>query len=99
LNHSATEGKFLPENPSLWIPQGKEVLLKILNATSMLPIAEDLGEVPPSVRTTLAELGICGTKVIRWERKYDQGGAFIPFKDYPALSMTTVSTHDSETLQ
>src|SRR6185436_4022459 len=43
LNHSATEGKFLPENPSLWIPQGKEVLLKILNATSMLPIAEDLG--------------------------------------------------------
>jgi 4-alpha-glucanotransferase len=37
--------------------------------------------------------------VVRWERKYDQGGAFIPFKDYPVLSMTTVSTHDSETLQ
>ncbi len=99
LNHSPKEGKFLPENPSLWVPQGKEILLMMLKASQMLPIAEDLGEVPPSVRTTLAELGICGTKVIRWERKYDQGGRFIPFNEYPVLSMTTVSTHDSETLQ
>jgi 4-alpha-glucanotransferase len=99
LNHSPREGKFLPENPSLWVPQGKEILRMMLDSTLMLPVAEDLGEVPPSVRTTLTELGICGTKVIRWERKYDQGGVFIPFKDYPVLSMTTVSTHDSETLQ
>lgn len=99
LDHSPSEGKFLPENPSLWVPQGREILLMMLKATTMLPIAEDLGDIPPSVRTTLSELGICGTKVIRWERKYDQGGAFIPFQDYPPLSMTTVSTHDSETLQ
>jgi 4-alpha-glucanotransferase len=99
LNHHPKEGKFLPENPALWIPQGKEILQMMLSASPMLPIAEDLGDVPPSVRTTLSELGICGTKVVRWERKYDQGGAFIPFKDYPVLSMTTVSTHDSETLQ
>ena len=99
LNHLPKEGKFLPENPSLWVPQGKEILQMMLKASPMLPIAEDLGDVPPSCRVTLGELGICGTKVIRWERKYDQGGTFIPFKDYPVLSMTTVSTHDSETLQ
>lgn len=99
LNQHPREGKFLPENPSLWVPQGKEILQMMLNASPMLPIAEDLGNVPPSVRTTLAELGICGTKVIRWERKYDQGGQFIPYNEYPQLSMTTVSTHDSETLQ
>ncbi|HEX2579687.1 MAG TPA: 4-alpha-glucanotransferase [Rhabdochlamydiaceae bacterium] len=99
LGHPPKEGKFLPENPALWVPQGKEILLMMLNASSMLPIAEDLGTVPPSVRTTLEELGICGTKVIRWQRKYDEGGAFIPFNEYPSLSMTTVSTHDSETLQ
>jgi 4-alpha-glucanotransferase len=58
-----------------------------------------LGSVPSSVRTTLAELGICGTKVIRWERRYEQDGSFIPFSDYPKLSLTTVSTHDSDTLQ
>ncbi len=99
LNHHPNEGKFLPENPALWVPQGKEILLMMLKVSQMLPIAEDLGAIPPSVRTTLAELGICGTKVIRWERKYDQGGGFIPFNEYPVLSMTTVSTHDSETLQ
>lgn len=98
LNHPAKEGKFLPENPDLWIPQGKEILEKMLAASSMLPIAEDLGEVPPSVRTCLSELGICGTKVMRWERKYHQNDEFIPIQDYPPLSMTTISTHDSETL-
>lgn len=92
------EGRFLPQNPDLWIPQGKEALHMMLKSSSMLPIAEDLGTVPRDVRTTLAELGICGTKVIRWEREYDQGGNFIPFDRYPLLSMTTVSTHDSETL-
>ncbi len=99
LNHHPREGKFLPENPSLWVPQGKEILQMMLNSSPMLPIAEDLGDVPASVKKTLAELGICGTKVVRWERKYDQGGGFIPFNEYPVLSMTTVSTHDSETLQ
>jgi 4-alpha-glucanotransferase len=99
LDHSPLEGKFLPENPDLWVPQGKEVLTMMLKATQMVPIAEDLGTIPPEVREELARLGICGTKVMRWERKYDQGGVFIPIQEYPPLSMTTVSTHDSETLQ
>jgi 4-alpha-glucanotransferase len=71
----------------------------MLNASPMLPIAEDLGTVPLAVRRTLMELGICGTKVMRWERHWDQDGAFIPIQNYPELSMTCVSTHDSETLQ
>ena len=97
--HPPKEGKFLPENPALWIPQGREILQMMLSTSSMIPIAEDLGTVPPSVHTTLTELGICGTRVIRWERRYDQDGSFIPFADYPPLSLTTVSTHDSDTLQ
>ncbi|HNA62685.1 MAG TPA: 4-alpha-glucanotransferase [Rhabdochlamydiaceae bacterium] len=99
LNHPPREGKFIPENPALWLPQGREILQMMLATSPMLPIAEDLGSVPSSVRTTLAELGICGTKVIRWERRYEQDGSFIPFSDYPKLSLTTVSTHDSDTLQ
>jgi 4-alpha-glucanotransferase len=95
----AREGKFIPENPALWIPQGKEVLQMMSAASPMQPIAEDLGTIPPSVRTCLAELGIPGTKVVRWERDYTTQGKFLPYADYPSLSMTTVSTHDSETLQ
>lgn len=99
LNHPAKEGKFIPENPALWIPQGQEILQMMVETTSMLPIAEDLGQIPPSVRACLLEMGICGTKVIRWERDYQKNGFFIPYNNYPALSMTTVSTHDCETLQ
>ena len=36
--------------------------------------------------------------MMRWERLYDTTGDFLPFKDYFRQSMTTVSTHDSETL-
>jgi 4-alpha-glucanotransferase len=99
LNRPAKEGHFIPENPSLWIPQGEEILQMMLKASPMLPIAEDLGTVPPSVRACLQRLGICGTKVMRWERHYDGDKSFIPLGDYPEISLTTVSTHDSETLQ
>lgn len=99
LDRPATEGKFIPENPALWIPQGKEILQMMIESSEMLPIAEDLGVVPPSVRACLLEMGICGTKVMFWERDYEKGGEFIPYTSYPAVSMTTVSTHDSETLQ
>ncbi|MBS0616204.1 MAG: 4-alpha-glucanotransferase [Verrucomicrobia bacterium] len=96
---SPQEGKFIPENPALWIPQGKEILQTLLDASPMQAIAEDLGDVPPSVRTCLTGLGIPGTKVMRWEREYNDHGAYIPLEKYPRLSLTTVSTHDSETLQ
>jgi 4-alpha-glucanotransferase len=97
--HLAKEGKFIPENSDLWIPQGKEILQMMISASPMQPIAEDLGEVPPSVRACLTELGIPGTKVVRWERDYSDDRSFIPYANYPPLSLTTVSTHDSETLQ
>lgn len=98
-NCPATQGKFLPINPALWVPQGQEILTMMIHASSMLPLAEDLGTVSASMRTCLLKLGICGTKVMRWERKYDHDESFIPLDNYPLLSMTTVSTHDSETLQ
>ena len=93
-----TEGKFIPENVDDWIPQGKKIMLIKLDASPMLPIGEDLGTIPPSVRVCLRELGICGTKVMRWERMYEEDRRFIKSEDYPPESMTTVSTHDSQPL-
>lgn len=93
------EGDFLSSNRYLWPFQGKDHLRKLVGFSELLPLAEDLGTIPPEVPTTLKSLGICGTKVIRWERYWEEDGSFIPFSAYEPLSMTTVSTHDSETLK
>jgi 4-alpha-glucanotransferase len=92
------KGRFIPEDESQWIPQGKEILDMMISSFLMLPIAEDLGTVPPAVRACLQQLGVPGTRVMRWERYWHEDGSFIPFEDYPPISMTCVSTHDSETL-
>lgn len=97
---SGKEGHYIPENLSQWLLLGKKNLSTILKSSFLFPIAEDLGDVRPEIRQCLKELGICGTKVIRWERFWDQPKApFIPYDQYWPESMTTVSTHDSETLQ
>ena len=99
LGASGKEGYFIPQDESTWIDHGQKLMLMMLNACDMLPIGEDLGVVPPEVRTCLSALGICGTRVMRWERKWKGDQEFILPADYPLDSMTTVSTHDSETLQ
>jgi 4-alpha-glucanotransferase len=55
-------------------------------------IAEDLGEVAPYVRPTLAALEIPGFKIPQWERTPD--GRMIPGAEYQALSLATFATHD-----
>lgn len=98
-NKTGRDGAFVPTDESTWLPQGKKILLMMLQSCPLLPIGEDLGMIPPEVRTTLTSLGIPGTKVMRWERKWstpEQG--FIDPQEYAPISMTTVSTHDSEPL-
>lgn len=93
------DGFFVPHDAATWIDHGQRLMLMMISATEMLPIGEDLGVIPPEVRTCLNTLGICGTKVMRWERKWEEDRRFIPPEDYLLASMTTVGTHDSETLQ
>lgn len=92
-------GHFIPSDKKEWIPQGEKIMRLMLENSSMLPIGEDLGTVPTEVRHCLSELGICGTKVMRWERDWHGDQSYINPKNYNPESMTTVSTHDSETLQ
>lgn len=99
LGKTGREGKFLPEDTSRWIPQGESIMKMMLGSSTMLPIGEDLGTVPPEVRECLHRLGICGTKVIRWERNWNGDRSYISYPLYPQDSMTTVSTHDSETVK
>ncbi|MBI2742518.1 MAG: 4-alpha-glucanotransferase [Chlamydiales bacterium] len=98
VGHPITQGHYIPTDESLWLPQGRELLTMMLSSFEMLPIAEDLGNVSPDIRLCLKELGIPGTKVIRWERRWETDKSFIPLDEYTPISMTTLSTHDSETL-
>lgn len=94
----AKEGKFIPEDQILWLPQGEKIMRIMLEEQKMLPIGEDLGVVPTEVRRCLNRLGICGTRVMRWERMWEEDKRFIESNAYIPCSLTTVSTHDSELL-
>lgn len=99
LELEAKLGHFEPRDEKQWIPQGEKIMRMMLANSTLLPIGEDLGTVPPEVRQCLSRLGICGTKVMRWERNWHGDQNFIDPKNYSPVSMTTVSTHDSETLK
>jgi 4-alpha-glucanotransferase len=96
---SGEEGLFLPSELDEQMRQGEAILNHLIASTSMLPIGEDLGIVPTEVRHLMERLGVCGTKVMRWEREWEvEGKPFIAGNAYPEMSLTTVSTHDSEPL-
>ncbi|OGN61973.1 MAG: 4-alpha-glucanotransferase [Chlamydiae bacterium RIFCSPHIGHO2_12_FULL_27_8] len=90
------EGEFIPRDPLIWDRDGNERLLMLLNASKLFPIAEDLGLIPEVVYKTLKKLCIPGIKVIPWEKNIF---GIIKFNQYEPISVTTVSTHDSDTLQ
>jgi 4-alpha-glucanotransferase len=98
VREASGEAAFAPPDEPDQIVQG-EAVLNILTAPGARVIAEDLGVIPKFVRATLARLEIPGYKVLRWEREWDAPGK--PFRDplrYPACSVATSGTHDTETI-
>ncbi|MBL6975004.1 MAG: 4-alpha-glucanotransferase [Deltaproteobacteria bacterium] len=101
LRNGAPDGRdgwFEPRDQSAWGHHGHAILSMMLDATSMLPLAEDLGTIPPVCRETLRDLGICGLKVQRWERRWDTDRGYVDPADYDPVSLATWSTHDTEVL-
>jgi 4-alpha-glucanotransferase len=89
---------FVPAEEAEQRRQG-EAVLQLMDAAGARIVAEDLGTVPDFVRDSLTRLRIAGLKVLRWERHWHEPGQ--PFRDpsgYPADSMATTGTHDTETL-
>jgi 4-alpha-glucanotransferase len=89
---------FMPAHEPAQLRQGEQIL-NLFREPGTWIIAEDLGVVPDFVRESLARLGVPGYKVLRWEREWNVDGQ--PFRDprgYPALSVATSGTHDTETL-
>jgi 4-alpha-glucanotransferase len=89
---------FTPANERDQRSQGEQ-LMKLFASCGSRILAEDLGTVPEFVRRSMAGLGVPGMKVFRWEREWDAEGK--PFRDprtYPAVSVATTGTHDTETM-
>jgi 4-alpha-glucanotransferase len=93
----ASAGTFTPPDEPAQIQNGERVL-GIFSRTARV-IAEDLGTVPDFVRASLTRCGVPGYRVLRWEREWNAPGQ--PFRDparWPALSVATSGTHDTDAL-
>ena len=93
------DGHYEPADDKLWKEHGASLLKMIIENTEMLILGEDLGDVPPCTREIMHEFGIPGFKIERWERNYDGDRSFIHPFDFHPVSLSTLSTHDSETLR
>lgn len=83
----------------LWRENGMKLLSKLVNETDMLVCAEDLGAVPHCVPDVLFKLNILSLRVERWARNWDSPySPYYEAEDYPRLSVSTTSVHDSSTL-
>jgi 4-alpha-glucanotransferase len=56
-------------------------------------VAEDLGTIPPFLRPSLDKMGVPGYRLLRWEK---DGERYRDPATWPALSIATNSTHDTD---
>jgi 4-alpha-glucanotransferase len=87
-------GHFKPADEAAQRTQGEQ-LFRLLSGPAGI-VAEDLGVIPNFVRETLTRLSIPGYRVLRWEK---DGAIYRNPHHFPSLSLTTTSTHDTETLR
>jgi len=92
--------RHLEDSEKTWEEEGKKLLSVLTSSCSMLPCAEDLGAVPACVPKVLTELNILGLRVVRWYREWGkEGEPYVPFEEYPELSVCTPAVHDSSCLR
>lgn len=83
-----------------WKKQAEEILGALTSSVKMVPCGEDLGVSLKCVTEVMDEEKILRLCVVRWAREWSKGGSpFVPFSQYPALSVATTSVHDSSTIR
>jgi 4-alpha-glucanotransferase len=95
LENEGLNGSFDPSDEKLWNDHGREILSVMLENTSMLFTAEDLGVVPKDCVEALKEFGIPGNDVQRWVKDWAIKHDFLPPKEYRHFSVAMLSTHDT----
>ena len=92
------QGAFDVQGEQNQIDRGYHFLRMVLDVCGgRLPVGEDLGVIPNYVRRMLVDLRIPGYKVLCWER--EDNGYYREPRSYPAVSLATTSTHDTQTLR
>jgi 4-alpha-glucanotransferase len=92
LNDYSAAGCYLPTEEHLWELHGRRILDEMINASSMLPCAEDLGTVPECSFRVLQDYGIPG---IDFQRFMKSNFDFRRPREYRTNSCSVLSTHDS----
>ena len=98
LREDRSDPRFSPDEEEAQRRLGEQVLAVFREPGAEI-VAEDLGTVPTFVRDSLTRLHVPGFRVFRWERDWDVERA--PFRnpaEYPAISVATSGTHDTEPL-
>ncbi|MEO8514213.1 MAG: 4-alpha-glucanotransferase [Ignavibacteria bacterium] len=92
VDDNTTPGSYMPKEDYLWEPHGRRIIEEMVNASAMLPCAEDLGTVPGCSYHVLYEFGIPG---IDFQRYYKNNSSFRAPGEYRLNSVSVCSTHDS----
>jgi 4-alpha-glucanotransferase len=96
--NAGLNGRFDPQDESLWEAQGRKILSVMVSSTKMLPCGEDLGVVPECSYRVLEEFGIPGIDVQRWMKYWGTSYDFKAPQDYRKNAIAALSTHDSSIL-
>ena len=84
----------------LWKKQASDILQALTASVDMVPCGEDLGVNLSAVPEVMGKNKILRLNVVRWSRDWGaQGSPYVQFADYPPLSVTTTSVHDSSTIR
>ncbi len=93
LDNITNGGKYDPPKKKDWEKHGKKIINAMLDGSSMLPCAEDLGTVPYCSYKTLKQYGIPGIDFQRFNKKRNY--EFVLPPEYRKNSSAVISTHDS----
>lgn len=88
---------FYRRNSQFWYHGAMRKLPRLIQATRMLPCAEDLGMVPECVPWVMSGLRILSLEIQSMPKEY--GVRFGNLANNPYLSVCTISTHDMPTLR
>lgn len=95
LENEGLKGAFDPADENLWSDHGRRILSVLADNTKMLLCAEDLGMIPKACPAVLKEFGIPGNEVQRWVKDWSVSHDFLAPKDYRAIAVAMLSTHDT----
>lgn len=91
------DGAYCPQDATLWLDNGYQFLLTLIQSSNMMPIGEDL-VIPQTIKDVIRELGICGTNILTWQRTGAGGADFVPYPLYVSATITHIASHDTATL-